>query len=352
MTANPHAARSLRARFRRWDPRHWTSDDGLIGQTVHDDALFEEYRPGKQASSPSALQQFAVCPYRYALRSILELHPMVRPTALRRMDPITRGQVFHTAQWRVLSALQSIGVLPLTKSNLDFAAMHLDAILSSLKEEFAERLAPAIPQVWDAEWEAIRSDLRGWLMFKAERDAGWTPEHFEWSFGLGRSGDRDASSVAEPVQIGSGYRVKGAIDLIERSADGALRVVDHKTGKPPEKPVMTIGAGEKLQPALYAMAVQEHFKVPVRGGRLFYCTLRGNYKVLDVFLSDDTREAVDQFYLTLDSYMRKGFFPAAPREGACARCDYQAVCGPWEEERTSKKPQAELRGLTEIRELP
>jgi CRISPR/Cas system-associated exonuclease Cas4 (RecB family) len=268
------------------------------------------------------------------------------------MDPLTRGQIFHAAQARLHRMLHGQRKLPVTKPNLSPVLDELDRILASMKAEFADRLAPAIRQIWDAEWDAIRADLRGWLLYKAEYETDWTPESFEWSFGLKPSPDRDPHSVAEPVQVAGEYSVTGAIDMIERGPEGVLRVVDHKTGKPPKDPVVSIGGGEKLQPALYAMALQQQCNQRVQGGRLFYSTLRGNYKIFDVPLSDSTRNAVEEFYGTLDHFVKKGFLPAAPREGACNTCDYQPVCGPWEEERTKKKPQTDLRKLSEIRELP
>lgn len=352
VAANPHAARSLRARFRRWDPRRWSGDDGLIAGTVHDDAYFEPYRPSKHANSPSALQQFAICPYRYALRSIIGLQKTTTPAPLRRMDPLTRGQIYHAAQARFHRILQGKGMLPVTKPTLPAALDELDGVLASLKEESADRLAPAIRQVWDAEWDSIRADLHGWLLFKAGYETEWTPESFEWSFGLKSAAGRDPGSVAEPVQIAGAYCVTGAVDMMERGPEGVLRVVDHKTGRPPKDPVLSIGGGEKLQPSLYAMAVEQHFQQRVQGGRLFYSTLRGNYAFLDVPLNDSTRNAVEEFYGTFDYFVSKGFLPAAPREGACGTCDFQPVCGPWEEERTKKKPEADLRKLTELREIP
>ena len=47
--------------------------------------------------------------------------------------------------------------------------------------------------------------------------------------------------------------------------------------------------------------------------------------------------------------------PAAPgrrgRYSACDFCDSRVVCGPYEEERVARKPQAELDALKALREL-
>ena len=37
-------------------------------------------------------------------------------------------------------------------------------------------LAPAIPQIWRAEVQSLRADLRGWLQQQAAAEADWTPD--------------------------------------------------------------------------------------------------------------------------------------------------------------------------------
>jgi hypothetical protein len=50
--------------------------------------------------------------------------------------------------------------------------------------------------------------------------------------------------------------------------------------------------------------------------------------------------------------LETGFLPAAPKKDACRYCDYVRVCGPEEETRTKRKPQAPLKDLIELRKLP
>ena len=47
----------------------------------------------------------------------------------------------------------------------------------------------------------------------------------------------------------------------------------------------------------------------------------------------------------------RGLLPAAPRADACKHCDYQPVCGPYEEERVERKSQTELRPLKDLRRM-
>jgi hypothetical protein len=50
--------------------------------------------------------------------------------------------------------------------------------------------------------------------------------------------------------------------------------------------------------------------------------------------------------------LNQPFLPAAPAEKQCARCDYQPVCGPYEEQRARRKPQEPLASLLKLRDMP
>lgn len=342
------AVDSLRARWVRWH-KPWKAADGLLFEEIGSDAL-ERYRLGARAWSPTALQQYARCPYRFALYGIHGLRPAEQPGGIQRMDPATRGRIYHEAQFELLRALEAAGDLPVTADNLAGALERLDAALNAMAAKAGEELAPAIPQIWKSEVEGLRADLRGWLRQKATLEPDWTPAFFELSFGLKDPAGRDPRSRPEPVEVAGGFRLQGSIDLVERHRSGAVRVVDHKTGRVPEPKPEMVGAGEALQPALYALAAEQILGEPVAFGRLYYATIAQNYTPLDVPLSDWTRRRAEQVLDAIDGAIRDGMLPAAPRKDGCKRCEYLPVCGPYEEERAREaKSQAELKGLKELR---
>jgi ATP-dependent helicase/nuclease subunit B len=330
----PTLYRSLRTRWNRWN-RKWSTADGLI--------LSQGTAPGPLAPfslvvrpySPSSLQFFASCPYRFALRTVVGLEPMEEATALERLDPLTRGILFHEIQKRLLQALDGY---PAEGEALRLALEVLDRILRETAAAYAERLAPAIPQIWHSEVERLRTDLRGWLAALASDGSSWEPSEVERRF--------ESAIIAEQ------WKLRGRMDLIEQSAEGAIRVTDYKTGNFPEPVPQFTGGGEVLQPALYALAAEQLFPGrPIAGGRLFYATLRGGYRAIDVPLNDQTRAEADRVLSTVESAVQAGCFPAAPREDACEYCDYLAVCGPYEEERVRRKPQTELESLIQLRSV-
>jgi len=341
------AVASLRARWMRWH-KPWKAADGLFIEEIGSDAL-QPYRLTARAWSPSLLQQYARCPYRFALRGIFGLRPADRPAAIQRMDPAERGNLYHAVQFGLLRDLAAAGPVPVNGENLAAALERLDAILQTEAARAEADLAPAIPRIWRAEVQSIRADLRGWLQQKALLEADWTPEFHELSFGLKDAAGRDPRSRKEAVTVSGGYQLQGSIDLVERHASGAVRVVDHKTGRIPEPRPETVGSGEVLQPTLYALAAEEMLGEPVAVGRLYYSTIAQNYTAIDVPLHDGTRRRAQHVLEAINQAIVNGTLPAAPREDGCRNCEYLPVCGPYEEERVKEKSQAELKSLKELR---
>jgi CRISPR/Cas system-associated exonuclease Cas4 (RecB family) len=325
---------ALRARWVRWH-KPWKAADGLLIEEIGSDAL-KAFRLAVKPWSPSALQQYARCPYHFALHGIFGLRPQQRPQGIQRLDPATRGQIFHEVQFQLL------------RDGGENALERLDAVLCEVTERWKDELAPAIAQIWDSEVRSLRADLRGWLQHRVESEPGWTPIAAELSFGLADPPGRNPKSRKEPMAL-DGVLLKGSIDLVERHSSGMVRVVDHKTGRPPETCPEMVGGGEALQPALYALAAEQILAEPVQSGRLYYSTVAQNYLCIDVPLNEWTRRRAAQVLTIIDGAIRDGFLPAAPRRDGCKGCDFLPVCGPYEEERVAAKSQAELGRLKELR---
>ncbi|MEO8592333.1 MAG: PD-(D/E)XK nuclease family protein [Candidatus Solibacter sp.] len=344
------AVYSLRARWQRWH-RPWKPADGLFVEEIGRTAL-HAFRLTTRPWSPSVLQQYARCPYRFALRGIFGLRPAARPAGIQRMSPADRGSLYHTVQFELLRALSSADLLPVNGQTLAAALHLLDGILHTEAADAEAELAPAIPQIWRAEVQSIRADLRGWLQQKALSDAEWTPRYQELSFGLHDPAGRDPHSRKEPVTLPGGYLLQGSIDLVEQHAGGTLRVVDHKTGRVPQPEPEVVGGGEVLQPTLYALAAEHMLGEPVALGRLYYSTIAQNYKPIDVPLHDWTRRRAQHVLEIIDQALIDGTLPAAPRKDGCRGCEYLPICGPYEEERVAEKSQAELARLKDLRKMP
>ena len=352
---NPGLRRSLVARWARWK-RPWSRYDGLHKLSPESIAALTRYRLSSKPYSVSALQRFAVCPYQFLLASIyrLEARPDLQPP--ERMDPLTRGSLFHEAQAELLRELWRRRAAPITHENLGDAEAALDGVVDRVAAGYREALAPAIDRVWSDEIEALRIDLKGWLQNQAEEGAEWTPTHAEFGFGFAGGDGRDEKSVPQPATLDGRWLLHGVVDLIEAETEdadaGALRVTDHKTGRNRHPDRIVVGGGEVLQPVLYAMAVEKALGRPVAESRLFFCTVGGNFSTRPVRLGDDERRRGIEVLEIVDRAIEVGSLLPAPREGACNWCDFKAVCGPAEEIRAGRKDPVPLADLQVLRRMP
>lgn len=356
--ANPHVRRALGFRNRRWSPK-WTRADGWVLLRDRDDkrAQVEGLLPAVKPYSATALQNFAACPYRFALYSLFRLEEREVPEPVETLDPLQRGSLIHDIQFELLTRARERGLLPLAHPQALAAVRDLlEEVTEEVAAEYAEELLPAIPRVWEDGVADIRSDLHEWLGILHE-EGEWEPVAFELSFGLTRGERRDAASTPDPVLLDVGLLLRGAIDLVERDDEERLRATDYKTGrvprwmpKPKDRHKLRIAGGQALQPLLYAMALEKlHPEAKVVGGRLFYCTARGDFTRQNVPLDEVGRAAVGQFVRVVAKHLSGGFLPAAPIEGACRWCDYRPVCGPHEERRVARKRGTSLDDLARAR---
>lgn len=350
---NAHLVRSLRAQASRWRAP-FTPYDGLGRPDERVQAALADQRLSERSYSPTSLQTYAACPFRFLLHAVYRLRPREAIAALEEVDPLTRGILFHAVQFFLFSALRARNLLPVVEASLQEVFGVLDETLDRVAREYEERLAPAIPQVWHRQIETMRAELRRWLRQVAEKDADWLPIHAELAFGLDHQDvERDPDSDVAPVRILERYLVRGSVDLVEQHrSSGALRVTDHKTGKQPSKRPLFVGGGEVLQPMIYALAVEARMEAEVESGRLYYCTPRGGYDDAVIEVTPQSREHLLTVLTTIDEAVASGFLPAAPRPNACRYCDYLVACGPNEEVRITRKALEPLEPLRWLRRMP
>jgi CRISPR/Cas system-associated exonuclease Cas4 (RecB family) len=343
--------RSVRERYMR-GKRTWSHWDGIAEMTDRLKPVLDAHRLGARAYSLSALQKYSACPYQFFLSAICRMRPADDLEPLQRMDPLTRGSIFHAVQASFYRRVKQLGALPLA-AHRDRALTVLDEAVAEIAAREYEQLAPAIDRIWNDELATLRRDLRLWVYEITDSAAGaWTPKWFEWSFGLNDAG-RDEESRAEDVVIDGRFRLHGSIDLVEERANGDLRVTDHKTGKYRGKDHMIVDGGAALQPVLYSMALEAATGRPVVEGRLYYATTDGGYRDVQIPLTPPARRIGLEVLEIIDRAVETGFLAPVPREKACSWCDFRPVCGPSAQNRIGRYKSPEpLADLLELRRKP
>ena len=346
--------RSVRERFMR-TRKPWSRWDGIVQVTDPIRPILAAQRLGARVYSLSALQRYATCPYQFLLGAIYRMRPAEDLEPLQRMDPLTKGSLFHAIQTEFYRRMKADGKLPVSPAGLDEALRVLDRAVEDVAAVEHEQLAPAIERVWKDEMGAMRRDLRLWVDQIAHADEGWVPIKFEWAFGLKDGGPlaegRDPESRSEPVLLDGRFLLHGSIDLIEERG-ASLRVTDHKTGKYRAKDRMIVGGGRTLQPVLYSMALETALQRPVVEGRLYYATTDGGFKDARIPINDASRRAGLEVLEIIDRAVETGFFGPAPDEHACTWCDFRSVCGSTAERRSHRKAPEPTADLTALRRKP
>ncbi|HUQ87639.1 MAG TPA: PD-(D/E)XK nuclease family protein [Vicinamibacterales bacterium] len=352
---SPELQRSLSSRWLRWHRKQWEPADGIVRTTDNTRAALAAQRLGARPYSLTALQRYSACPYQFLMAAVYRLAPLEAPAPLQTMDPLTRGDLFHQIQAAALRRMQADGLLPLSIDNLAAAQQRLTVAIREVHDREYDRLNPAIDRVWQDEIAAMTQDLRGWLDKLAEEGAAWTPERFEFAFGLPEMDGRDEHSTPEPAVIDGRFKLRGSIDMIERHRTTKfIRVTDHKTGKNRTQEGRTVvDGGRVLQPVIYGLALKALFPdETVFSGRLFYCTNAGGFYPYEIPLMGEAPKRGLEVLEIVDRAIDNGILAARPGPKACDWCDFGVVCGSQEERRTRRKDPKLFIDLDALRKMP
>lgn len=269
------------------------------------------------AYSVSALERYQDCPFRFFAADVLRLEEPLEDEPAR--SPRARGRLIHEVFQRFFEAWEAAGGGTITVDRLDEAR----ALFQSVANPLLARLPEA-----DAALEQARlfgsAVSTGVVDLVLELEAShpeevrerWIEHRLQGEFSLGAA---DGRRVA----------IKGIADRIDLLAGHRLRVIDYKSGYPPnpkralQVPVYALCAQERLgQPEGPPWTIDEAAYVAFSGKRAVVPvvgrTVRDGAAVL---ASARARllEAVDG--------VERGDFPPRPYElRLCATCAFPSVC--------------------------
>jgi hypothetical protein len=167
-------------RWSRWQPR-WSQADGLTRVQPLTAPALAAQRLTARPYSLTALQRYAACPYQFQLAAIYQLAPLDAPAPLQRLDPLTRGSLFHEIQTDFFRTLVKNGMLPLLPGHTAPARGQLEWAITAVTKKAYDDLAPAIDRVWRDEIAGLRRDLYLWFDDMVVKDAAqWLPGASSW----------------------------------------------------------------------------------------------------------------------------------------------------------------------------
>ena len=247
----------------------------------------------RAALSPSRINDFRQCPLLFRFRTIDRLPEPPSSAA-------TRGTLVH-------AVLERLYDLPARERTVAAAT----ALLRPEWERLCER-EPALTELFsDAE------DLSAWMLSASDLLATYfrteDPRRLE---------PADRELLCE-VELTSGVLLRGIVDRIDVAPDGAIRVVDYKTGKSPSE---RFSAGALFQMRFYALLLWRLRGVVPRRLQLVYL---GDGQVL-TYDPDEaallaTERMVEAIWEAIEKATLAGTFP--PRQSRlCDWCAHQGLC--------------------------
>jgi ATP-dependent helicase/DNAse subunit B len=242
--------------------------EGVIASdAVH--AVLERRYGSDYLWSPSKLETYATCPYRFFGEHVLELAPL--PELVLESDLARRGSLLHDSLERLyarLNAMSEDGVLPTPEAVAERFKQTLDEIVRSRPRRGLEAVLREIERRQIASWaKSFGQQHHEYSSAWQHLDAPLTPRYFEARFGpkARRNDSEDDASLStnrafELVIDKERLKFAGQIDRIDVGRVGGqlvFNVIDYKTSAHARVKEDQIEAGMQIQLPLYAMAVAE-----------------------------------------------------------------------------------------------
>jgi ATP-dependent helicase/DNAse subunit B len=351
-------------------------------------AMLAAHVPGpSKPVSPSALEMFCKCAYRYYFQHVVKLRPIDETEEPADLGPLELGTLVHDAARRAASARRGkpFGDLTDDRALSRLANASASEALDAFEKENGFVLSP--PLMREIALDRVRRHVQAWLMFERRGPRGRSaPAGAEVRFGPPTGHDRCADpelSSDEPALSQHGTPLRGQIDLVSVDASAGLtRVTDFKV-KMSAKAVEAIGnqrrdgavvwSGEMLQLPVYALAAagpvgrQGTLPAAIASEYLFLAadpeldspSVRVESVGLDAAGTGDAVRSLEGILETIRASVAEGVFRPRPsgtlRKAQCPLCDFKTICGPGHErlyERKAEDPDPAVARLDRVSKIP
>jgi ATP-dependent helicase/nuclease subunit B len=338
------AAELIAQRFR--DRQH-NSYDGRLRDPAILAELVQQFGP-QRILSPTALEDYITCPFRFYLGQVLRLQPLDEPR--EEIEVTRRGQAFHRALARLHRRLKEQDV---HQPDASVDEQMVSEINAAVEEDVRRAPSLAAKKLWELEGVRLlrlaAHYREHWQKFVGpwhEHDIGPRPHLFEVDFGL--PPENDTMIPHGPLIIRTDtmeVRISGRIDRVDLAElpDGSVGfwIIDYKTGRSGNYTGTAMAEFRRLQLTLYALAVQEvllagrksrplglaYWLVAETGPKVVLPARKETLWLHETARWRQVREKLEGLIIDLVKHIRGGEFPLQPRDIDCTQtCDYGQVC--------------------------
>jgi ATP-dependent helicase/nuclease subunit B len=244
---------------RQEDPFAESEYTGFISKAAPDKLKSKLKEISEGEFSATQLENYAKCPYKYFVETILRLETIAEP--VEELEAFEYGSLIHSILYEFYTKLKEMGIVLSNCSDEDFKSAEI--LLFKIAERRFDELN-LYPELSFFEREKLlgingkktQSLLYKFLEEERKNDSGYIPSFFELSFGKVKNEEKSRGKFREAVSAGK-VKLRGKIDRVDIYEDaGALKVIDYKLGgtKPTAEDLST---GISLQLPLYLFAAKE-----------------------------------------------------------------------------------------------
>ena len=308
LPAEPVLARAITMLRARVSAELTRFDGDLAGHDVPDPTQ-------RAAVSPTALEAWTRCPHGYFMAKMLWIEPVESPEELVQISALDIGSLIHDAVDAFFTAQSKAGTVPggATPWTAEQRA-DLRHAATTIAADLAVRGATGHPMLWRQELGRILTDLDGLLdddeLLRAQ--AGRRQVRSELVFGM-----RGAPVVEVSLPGGRAIGLRGSADRVDVTADGAITIVDYKTGSARTFTQLSetdpTAGGTKLQLPVYAYAARAALGLPDAPVAAEYWFLRKDRgKRVQLALTPQVEHAYAETLAIIADGMAAGLFPHRP----------------------------------------
>ena len=278
----------------------------------------------KSGMSPTALDEFAQCPFKFFAARILGLDEREEGGDRGELSAAARGQVYHVALERFYRTMPEA-----SWSGRHDPLFHLERVVAEVFAENDWRALGLYPLLWEASRLEMIAHLRAFVAWDVGRlrSGGFSPRLFE------------AKLFGEPEGgAPGGVPWRGVADRVDADEGGRLfRVADYKTrrsGRWKKGLAFLAAEGESHQIPFYAglAAGARGDGWSFAGGELLFVEAGDDEARAMALTPEDWAKAREPFLRTLAAKIETigaGRFPIKPDEGErghCSWCDFPTLC--------------------------
>jgi len=289
--------------------------------------------PVERAVSATALEAWAACPFAYLARHVLGVEEVERPEDRLRMAATDRGSLVHEVLERfVLEMLAEGRPAPgerWSRADRD----RLRAVAEAVCADYEGRGLVGRAIFWGQDRRAVLADLDRALELDSDHRQALCsrPVAAELAFGLRHA---PLGTVELPIADGRRVAFRGKADRVDLTADGALDVIDYKTGKADEYHGLDeehpVAGGRHLQLPVYGLAARAQQGRPDAEvtASYWFVSRRGRFKRIGYRVTAEVVARVGETVGQMVAGIEAGIFPSVPSAGSTARWVECAYCDP------------------------